>query len=366
MKILIVAPVIYPFQSPRSFRATELAKELAKEHEVTVMSNTIGADYSEFQNKYNLKVKPFKKLNFVKKHSYFKERYSFFNKILIRLFRRCLYFPNIEFLWKVPSSLKRETNYDLLISIGAPHSIHWGCRKAISKNPSLCKKWIADCGDPYMFNKFENPPLYFANLEKQFMQKADYITVPIDEAKNAYYPEFRNKIHVIPQGFNFEDINLFEGEIENEVPTFAYAGALYPGLRDPRKFLDFLCTINKDFKFIVYTKSTSLFEPYFARLGKKLIVNDYIERSQLLYELSKVDFLVNFENDTNTQSPSKLIDYALIKRPILSFNPNYSQEDIILEFLERNYKNKTKVDISKYDIKIVDKNFLKLVDENQH
>ena len=38
--------------------------------------------------------------------------------------------------------------------------------------------------------------------------------------------------------------------------------------------------------------------------------------------MSKMDFLINLENLNKEQSPSKLIDYAISKRPIFSFNQN--------------------------------------------
>ena len=56
---------------------------------------------------------------------------------------------------------------------------------------------MADCGDPFMDNGRANYPSYFATFEKKFCALADKITVPVTEAKQGYYPEFRNKIHVI-------------------------------------------------------------------------------------------------------------------------------------------------------------------------
>ncbi len=44
------------------------------------------------------------------------------------------------------------------------------------------------------------------------VQKVNYITVPIEEAREAYYEEFRNKIRVIPQGFDFSDVQLAKYE----------------------------------------------------------------------------------------------------------------------------------------------------------
>ena len=49
MKILIITQAFYPGISPRSFRATELAKELARQgDDVTVYAELRDFNYSEF------------------------------------------------------------------------------------------------------------------------------------------------------------------------------------------------------------------------------------------------------------------------------------------------------------------------------
>ena len=58
MKILILTQVIFPFQSPRSYRSTELAKELARTgNQVTIYAIKGEYDYTEFENKHKIKVK---------------------------------------------------------------------------------------------------------------------------------------------------------------------------------------------------------------------------------------------------------------------------------------------------------------------
>jgi len=76
-----------------------------------------------------------------------------------------------------------------------------------------------------------------------------------------------------------------------------------------------------------------LIKPYFTKLGKKIEVRDFVPRDQLLIALRKMDFLINFENGTSVQSPSKLIDYAIVKKPILSISPKKLPIDHIQEFL---------------------------------
>src|SRR5690606_19247163 len=181
--------------------------------------------------------------------------------------------------------------------------------------------WIADCGDPFMGQENDTfkYPFYFKYIEKWFCKKADYLSIPIKTAISAYYPEFHNKIRVIPQGFKFEDIDLAPKN-KNDFPHFAYAGGLIPGRRDPKEFFEFLVNYKHPFKFDIYTNQVNLVDSYVKRSNGRIEVKKYLPRKELLYELSKLDFLINFENKGQKQIPSKIIDYVIVDKPILSIN----------------------------------------------
>ena len=165
------------------------------------------------------------------------------------------------------------------------------------------------------------PMPYFRFVEKWFCRKADYITVPFEGARVGYYDEFHDKIRVIPQGFRFDDADaLPRAYSRNPVPTFAYSGALMPGIRDPRPLLEHLVGLPLDFRFHLYTANSSLVAPYLDRAQGRIIVSGYIPRTELLEVLSRMDFLININNASERQMPSKLIDYYLTGRPVLSLD----------------------------------------------
>jgi hypothetical protein len=89
---------------------------------------------------------------------------------------------------------------------------------------------------------------------------------------------------------------------------------------------------------------------YKALLGDKLIVKDPLPRLDLIYELSKQDFLVDFSNRIGIQEPSKLIDYTLMERPVLSFNQSNFRPETFEAFIRGQYEPSPKVDLSKHDI----------------
>lgn len=360
MNILIVSSTFYPKNSPRSFRTTELAKEFSRcGHKVTVIIPQNNYEYSRFLESYPML---FKYYHCPEERRVF-TRISIIDRIIFRLMNQFFDYPDIGLRKYLRKSIKDEKGYDLLITIAVPHEIHWEFGKLYSKGICAAKTWVADCGDSFMFNRAKNykPPFYFKHLEKTWCKYCDYITVPLESEKENYYPEFVEKIRVIPQGFDFSELNGNLESPHNEVPTFAFSGTFIPNLRDPRPILDYLCSLNRDFKFIVFTKQNELFAPYIDRLGSRLELREFIPRNELLQELKKCDFLLNIDNGKAKGRPSKLIDYALSGRPILSLNSTELDKHLIDLFLDGDYSMQYEIgDIEQFNIKNVAQQFLDL------
>ncbi len=360
MKILIISGGFFPENSPRSFRTTELTKELILNgHDITIYIPENDYDYFDFIKKFPIKIIKF---NFYKGKRNFLN-ISIIDRIIFRFLNQFCSYPDTFEIKYVYNAVNNEKDYDLLITIAVPHSIHWAVGKLYSQGNRIAKYWIADCGDPYMLRQSGKyrPMFYFSPLEKRWCKYCNYITVPTEAAKDGYYPEFRDKIHVIPQGFNFDEVKL-KDYIPNKIPTFAFSGSFISGKRDIRPILDILIKIDKPFKLYVYTKQIQMLESYKMKLKDKLIVHNYIPRLKLLEFLSTMDFLLNLENGITVQTPSKLIDYALVKRPILSIDSSRINVNVINEFLDGNYSHQYIVEnIEQYNIKNVVYNFLKLI-----
>lgn len=367
MKILIVSKNFYPENLPRAFRASELARELARQgHAVSVFTPLNPEYHPLFSIETGVKMMDLGKLKWkqiVIGNSTGPLR--FLKRMMTRLLSLFFFYPDIELVFRVRKALvKHRDNYDLLISIAAPHSVHWGATWALRKNKKLTSKWIADCGDPFMGGEndtFKRLP-YFKYPEKWFCRRADFITVPISGAVPAYYPEFKPKIHVIPQGFDFSAIPNKPTDLKNPVPTFAYAGSLIPRIRDPKAFFECILDLEEDFEFHVYTSSIDYLLPYKEKSRGRIKLHNFLPREDLLVHLSKMDFVVNFENIGMVQSPSKLIDYALLGKPILSVKTFGFTDLILKEFLNGDFSNQHKIeDVSQYNIQNVAKSFCALV-----
>lgn len=289
-----------------------------------------------------------------------------FGRLLFLLFD----YPNIEIFFKLPTFLINYRSYDLLISIAVPHENHWAIAKLRKQGHNIADTWVADCGDPFMTNVLETipPPFYFNYLENNFLKQADYVALPTLGSFDAYNQKYRNKFKVIPQGFSFDDVKLYEGKKEHKVPTFAYAGGLsHTGVRSLHAIVKLLLSQNNSFEFHIYSNNAkSILGALVKGFEDKFILHDAIERTTLLYELSKMDFLVNLDNGTSLNTPSKLIDYALTNKPILNVNPLAPDPYMVSSFLEGNFDGKLVVeDIQKYNIKNVANRFLECIQPQQ-
>jgi hypothetical protein len=363
-KILIISNGFYPEISPRSQRATELVKEFCRlGHSVVVISKFRNHNYFEFLKEFPITLKMWGKSRFPKIVGFKNKPFSYLSRGISRLLLILFEYPGIEDMFEVKKMLKHESEYDLMISFAFPHPVHWGVAWSVSAKYMIAGTWVADCGDPYMGDKTDTfrKLFYFKYFEKWFCRKADYITVPIESAKDAYYGEFREKIIVIPQGFDFSNLKHASYRKNEDYPIFAFAGSLTMYIDTAPAFFKFLLSSTAYFKLIIYTEILGWVEEYVNKLGDKVEVKGYIEREQLIYELSKMDFLVNFNYKTNVQKSSKLISYSLSGRPILNIEAGVDCEPIVKEFFEGNYNQQYVIrNLEGHNIKNVAQRFINL------
>lgn len=362
-KILLVSNAFFPEISPRSFRATELAKEfIRKGHNVTVFTKKRDFDYSEFLSQYPLTIRMWRGNSFRSFPQFNRKPFSYISRAVNRILLMLFEYPAIEDMFRVKKMLRRSAGYDLMISFAVPYPVHWGVARARTKSNRIANIWVADCGDPYMGDILDSfrKPFYFAYLEKAFCRRADYISIPVETAKPAYYPEFHPKIRIIPQGFEFELENREKPGDQSGLVKFAYAGRFLTGIRDPGPMLKHLVESQVPFRFYVFTDQPGVVENHKSLLGERLVLSTYIPRADLMKFLTTMDFLINFDNNTTLNVPSKLIDYAITGRPVLNIGKEFKPDELD-SFLNGDYSKKMKLpEPSQYHIRNVSEAFLKL------
>jgi hypothetical protein len=357
-KILIITSDYFPKKSPRSHRASELSIELALQGNiVNILTHRNSLIHDDFEKNNNVKLIDFK---------YYEWQKWLKNTLVgILIYKVLCRFYLFQYYFLVRQSLPGLENYDVVITVSSPFSIAWGMASFSKKRiKSQFNIWIADLGDPFMLNKgLKNKPLFlFHFFEWNMLRKTNFVTIPFDEMKVQFYSSYGYKFKTIPQGVRIIPIPL--AYVPNSPIKIGFSGHIYPGIRDIFSFFDFLLEKNYDFQLIVYTNQHFLFETYKKYIGNKLILKEYVERSQLITELSSLDFLVavNFNSvgGNRTAVPSKLIDYSLAKRPILLYEQSNLPLDRIQEFMQHNFENQYIVDIQMYDIKVVAQKFIRL------
>lgn len=361
MKILIISNHAYPAQGPRAFRTTELSEQLAKMGHVVKLYTVHGKyDYSEYERRTGVKMCDINPI-FATSANDGTYRYNIFDKFMYHYFHRLLMWPQCEFHFSIEKIIQDNPNMDMLITIAYPHSIHSGAARAKKNNPKIFPKiWICDCGDPFMLNPFINAPKYMKQFEDMWCSLCDFITVPTAESYKGYYGQYWDKIRVIPQGFDFSKTPIAEYK-KNDIPTFLFMGSIYPGVRDPHSFMEYLLKFDRPYRFIMMMRIP--LEDKYIRDSKGQI--EYIigkGRQEVIWECSKADFLINITNPSSVQTPSKLIDYGIASRPVLDIESNFSDPTGFLRFYDGDYSDKLILDnLDNYRIENVARQFLELV-----
>lgn len=372
MKILILTGHFYPEIHPRAFRAKELACNLAiKGHNVKVctLRTIVDFDYKQYEKENNISIQRLNLYSQTGISQNIKSVTSPFNNRIFKLYRFLIDYFIAGSLFinaiRIKKKLKLSKDLDLVISLSTPFMNHMAMALIRKSTKNLKARFIADSGDPFYKSQQTKRAPYFYFIEKRIYKQYDYLTVPAEASIAAYKGLIASsKIRIIPQGFNLDNIKLAPFK-RTKIVTFAYSGVFYSDIRNPKFLLDFLSKLTMDFRFEIYLRYkdqsiSKLLSQYPNLLENKLAVTYAINRDDLLYNLSAVDFLINIDNTTTTQIPSKLIDYAITKRPIFTCNSSNFSEEVFMKFLNRDYSESFKIVLNSYDINHISKKFLEL------
>ncbi len=346
-------------------RTTELVKGFSNlGHHVSLVTKLVSEYHQSMMDDFGFRIIDLGKIILPKIDLDHIRGLNLLSRGLRRALNIAIAYPEIELMFKTKRILSGLKGFDLLITVAAPHTIHWGAAWARNKENRIAKTWVADCGDPFMLNSIDSfkKMFYFEYFERFWCSKADFVTIPRMDMKINYYKEYHEKIREIPQGLDFEFVSRFIKPYRgNSVPTFAFAGSFIRDKRDPRRFLKYLLSKDIDFRFHIYSRTKGIVEPLVARSQGRIVLHNYVSRDDLFEILSQMDFLVNISYDVKTQLPSKLIEYYLMKRPILNLKGDKLDTKKIDRFLVGDYTGQMRrPDVEQYKIDNVCHKFLAL------
>ena len=366
MKILVISRWFNPSKNPRAFRTSELVREFSiRGYTVDLFapSNAVFDASFSVENIEHYGVTSYdgereEGGRLFGKQSIWRTNIRFLLKNIVCYFsgggvRDIVY--SLQLLKSLYMNTKNK-EYDVVIAISYPFYVLLATVIYTYLNPKKQIK-IADCGDPFYYNPAFKKAFYIKYIERFVLRRFQWLIVPMTDAVPSYrHCGMEERIRIIPQGFQLLSVRHDE-YMPHDVPVFCYAGVFYKKIRDPRFFLEYLCTINSDFCFVVYALSDFFTQEtlmlYKQRLGERLLIKAPVQREQLIHEMATMDFVINFDNENSNQRPSKLIDYAMSRRPILSFNHQTFRSEDFQAFLKGDYSAQYRVDLEQYDIRRV-------------
>ena len=112
-KILVVSSAFYPENSPRSFRATELVKELARQgHQVTLYTLKKDEFHLPIEKEFGIKIKDLgaRKLPIINVAEGSKIA-VLFKRVVNRSLLQLISYPDIELMFMVKKALKKKQDF---------------------------------------------------------------------------------------------------------------------------------------------------------------------------------------------------------------------------------------------------------------
>jgi glycosyltransferase involved in cell wall biosynthesis len=359
MRLLIVSHSYRPRISPRAFRWSSIAEHWAsKGHTVDVVcARSPGLSPEEILDRvcvhrpnggYGESLRAVWELRRVSSRQVVKavgEPSQSSTELLPRVVKlvndtvwRRLYWPDYACLWwrsaiSTAQRLLSTGSFDAFVTVSLPFTSHLVGLSLKRRFPNI--PWLVDIGDPFCFMD-QTPPnnfLLYRSLNKwvegKVFQNADAISVTTPETREEYCRQFgavSNKITVIPPLVS--SIKARESRHSNptqcNVCRIVYAGTLYRAIRNPRHLLQLFTTLVERGRpwELHFLGALHDCEPEFNAvahlLKRNIFLHGCVNRDEAIRHMQGADLLVNLGNAATYQLPSKVVEYAMLRRPILN------------------------------------------------
>ena len=271
------------------------------------------------------------------------------NKVL-NWVRGNVFIPDPKIYWVKPSVkvlLKKikEEGIEHIVTTGPPHSMHLiglGLKKAI---PNL--KWIADFRDPWSeldlldeFNLSSSSTKKHKDLEKEVLQTADVALTVSETWVEDLKRLAGSRVELITNGYDAADFELKPKT--NDKFIIGHYGLLNH-LRNPKnlwKTLNDLCSEDSEFdnKLEIHFSGNIDIEVLteisdFPKLKEKIKNLGYLSHAEVLkqYNEASLLLLLLFNSKSGVGNyPGKIFEYFAAQKPILSFGPEGSDTQSLI------------------------------------
>lgn len=361
MRILIITHSYFPALTPRAFRWTAIAEFLvAHGHQVDVVCakgynqsglevvnevniHRVGGNFREVLKRCigseSSKTGDTSEAKRAPSHSI----RGFFGDVLKAIngytFRKVMW-PDYAGFWYFPALKKArmlldQEQHEVVVSVSLPFTGHM---VGLALKRHYAVRWVVDIGDPFAFmsetpvnnNRFFGRMNYRAELN--VLKNADCVSVTTDGTRAEYlryFPDISaSKISVIPPLF------VAPAEVDKLVPFYLgppkirliFAGTLYSKIRNPATLLELFNSLlatpvgsQLELHFLgAINDCESYFEKFRGLIGTKIFLHGLVSRATAVRAMKDATILVNLGNTTAYQLPSKVVEYAMLGRPVLN------------------------------------------------
>jgi glycosyltransferase involved in cell wall biosynthesis len=340
MNILMISPNAPPKNSPESMQVGRYLQELDKSHHITLVTTPVERGWVAKDDSLNIKLT---RTDVISLHYPF---YRFFVRLLrLRFFGYKSLPDNDSWICLQASWLlkKIEVPPDILYSRSQPFSSALLARE-VKKKTNL--PWIMHLSDPWADGPYRSVPNYLRSKDHTYericFSSADLITVTTDEFRAFYirkYPEFTEKIKVIPNAMPDECLNVQPEEkllVPTEFLDIVHTGAFY-GSRRPTPILRAMECFQELYPHL--SRKIRLFfvgnmNPDVVEEIKSADVTNIEVLGSLSYQDTRklqqcADILLSIEPTDDHELLkgvllSKIVDYIAMRKPILAITPEGS------------------------------------------
>lgn len=191
---------------------------------------------------------------------------------------------------------------------------------------------VIDLRDPWSTNPFQHGRVRLLRtfdrlLERLVFKRASRIVVVddtfIEPMQRVHGLGLRDKISIIPNGFDPEDFDVTRKSLSLDSLSFVHAGRFYPG-RDPLSSLSLIKTalgaLKDDFRPTVYLVGSG--EEYQAQIedcgfGDIVKFTGFLRHAETVQYLMAADFLVLIPGIGKSTVTGKIFEYFAAGRPVI-------------------------------------------------
>jgi len=264
-------------------------------------------------------------------------------RAIFRLLPPLARLPDRKRIWVGPAiraAIRRASRdrFHALLSFAQPWSDHL---IGLALHRRLGVPWVAHFSDPWTDSPYERGPRWlrrrWRHMEADVIRGADAIVFvnahAADTVMRKYPDAWRRKVHVVPHGFDRQVLAGLTLESDRHRRLrLVYTGRFYDGVRTPVALFEALGRLNArrpldhELEVRMVGPHVAPYGPHVCALGLSSIVSltgrrPYVES---LREAAAADALLVIDAPSETPSlflPSKLIDYLVLRKPIIGLTP---------------------------------------------